>query len=1671
MRRVMDDRTLFDEDLVRHLPLPLAQLYRRADSAVDPLKRHLAAFDLWEASLLLLASTAIVEYATLGMIDPQIVEKLKNLSRPHLGQWWELVRLLVPALAAGGDQPFQQLADLLLGRTRDDLPRAAGLDAALLEMVGKTKKGGRAAVRLQDLFDHLVSYRNKVLAHAAPGQLDDELNQKMARALLAGLSQLFVRVDFLAGRRLLYIADVRQVSGSWLIERFELVGEKARRLEPLEVPRAAAAHLPDGKRVLLESPGSTPALERLRPLHPLLMYEPQSEQFLFLCGRPGNRKTDYLCYTTGLHTERPDIDGESEARELLARALNMPLDDAQQGQDSPAGDAPVAAAANSPPRQRSVGEFQLLSKLGQGGMGVVYRAWQPSLRRQVALKVLSGMGSKAESRFNREIQALGRIDHPHVVKVFTSGSDGDLWYYAMELVDGVALSMICERLEARPTTAAPLDLKTWHDALSTACAESRLSETPLSDPQTVPRPSVPNLARETPAAPSLPSLGAGRDYPRQVAAIILQVAQGAHALHEAGVVHRDIKPGNIMVTANGTHAVLVDLGVAQLADDADGKLTRTRQVVGTLRYASPQQVLAVGKLDRRTDIYSLGVTLWELLTLHPFLDATDEMPEPVLMEKIQHDEPTRVRSFQPHIPRDLEAIVQKCLEKDPRRRYQTAQELAADLERFLKGETVGARPVGPVRRALRQAKRRPARAIVVLAAFLAVPVVFGTFRYWDAHVRTKVEYYANFAKDFGVPRGVGPVSEEESRHRFVTWKVTRHGRQVESFEAVNGRGYASIEHGVTAFIHRQNETKRECRYVYKRNADGNLEEEIALDRAGEVVWIFHFSTRTTGYYADKRGIPRARGGTGAAFLEFDFTDNGLARETHYLDKDGNPQANSENAFGFTSQFDERGLEIERRFLDAAHNPALDSEGIAGFRLDYDKQGNRTRATALGVDGQPTFHKEGFAKWVRTYDRFGNVTEEAYLDAHDKPAVVSAGYAKWHGEYDQRGFRVVEEYRGADDKSVLQKNGYARATARFDERGNQIEGECFGVDGRPTLNRDGFARWTARCNEHDDPIEKSYFDLDGKPVLIKEGFAKWTARYDEHGNQLEAAYFGIDGQPTTGKDGFARWTARFDDRGNRVEEVYFGVDGRPTLNKDGAARFAYKYDERGNLIETMYLGPNGEPIAAKGGLAKETTKFDERGHRIEDAYYGINGKPILGKLRCAKLSYRYDDRGNWIETAFFGIDGNPIAIVNGYARWVASYDGQGNRIEESYFAVDGAPAEHKNGYARWRARFDDHRNRIEEAYFGPDDKPVIQKNGVARWIAKYDERRNHTEEAYFGVDGKPGLNMEGIARWTARFDDRGNETERAYYGVDGQPKLHRDGAAKWIARYDARDNQIERAFFGLRGEAVVLKEGFARWTARFDDCGHQLEEAYFGVDGKPMPGSQGAAAFTYKYDEYGNRIETAALGIDGRPIALNEGFAKWTARFNARGNQIELAYFSVDGKPIVARHGFAKWTSNFDDRGNRIETAYFGADGRPALRKEGYARITSEYDDRNLPTRTLYFDAEGKPITGRVVVVSVRPGSQGQRLGLRPDDVLSAYDGEPITDWVSFLYRRRMEGTRGRARELKVLRGNVPLSVSVPPGVLGTTLKDDCLPIAKNAPADPAKPAPIKEAAALQIQKH
>jgi serine/threonine protein kinase len=710
-----------DEDLMRRLPLPLAQLYRRAHNRTGP-ERHHAAFYLWEAALKLLGSVAVVGYAERGSPDPVLAERLENLARPALGHWWEFVRLLVPALAES-DAGFAAVREMLLGRARDDLPRTAGLDAALREAL-EGHSGARATVRLTDLFDRLVRYRNREVGHGAVGQRPAAFYDRMGDALLAGAAELLGRLDVLAGRRLLAVAAVRrEPGGGWEAECYELAGETARRTDPLRLPEAEVARLPRPEHLYLAAalPAAGGPAPALHSLHPLAVHDAETGEVYFLNARRGRRRTEYLCYATGQSAERQDLDGERRA--LLAHVLGMPVADGQveQWESRSQADDP-SAEPSAAPGARQLGEFELLSTLGQGGMGVVYRAWQPSLGRQVALKCLHHAGSpKAEARFAREIRALGRVRHPHLVTIYTSASAGKDWFYAMELVEGATLGAVCDRLSRGPAGTGAPDLRTWHEAVSTVCGEARQAEEPLADPE-----ALPGALRRPPAEPGPPpELPAGGSYVRRAAELVRQVAEAAHALHEAGVIHRDIKPGNVLVTPDGNRAMLMDLGLAQLADDIEGKITRTRQFVGTLRYASPEQVRALAKVNRCSDVYSLGATLWELLALRPLFGATDETPTPELMERIQDEEPGPVRRHQPGVPRDLDVIAAKCLEKKPAKRYATAKELADDLGRFLAGEPIRARPLTLRERAGRRAWRYRQALAMLAVALTAAFLGFG----------------------------------------------------------------------------------------------------------------------------------------------------------------------------------------------------------------------------------------------------------------------------------------------------------------------------------------------------------------------------------------------------------------------------------------------------------------------------------------------------------------------------------------------------------------------------------------------------------------------------------------------------------------------------------------------------------------------------------------------------------------------------------------------------------------------------------------------------------------------------------------------------------------------------------------------------------------------------------
>jgi serine/threonine protein kinase/Flp pilus assembly protein TadD len=375
-----------------------------------------------------------------------------------------------------------------------------------------------------------------------------------------------------------------------------------------------------------------------------------------------------------------------------------------------------AGSAESLPAE-PLGDFRILREIGRGGMGVVYEAEQRSLGRRVALKVLPFAGAldaKQLQRFKNEAQAAAHLHHTHIVPVHYVGCERGVHFYAMQFIEGQSLAGVIAALRAaNQQPAGPLSTQTV-DAASG---------------QVLPAPG----ATTAPVA-ALSTWRATKDaaFFRTVAQLGIQAAEALDHAHQHGVIHRDVKPANLLLDGAGQLWV-TDFGLAQMQGDA--RLTLSGDLVGTLRYMSPEQALAKRVVvDHRTDLYSLGVTLYELLTLEPAFAAEDRQE---LLRQIAFEEPQPPRRRDRTIPAELETIVLKAMEKNPADRYGTAQELADDLERFLKDEPIRARRPTLVQRARKWSRRhRPLVAAAALVGFLAALLGAGNWL-WFAQKRAE----------------------------------------------------------------------------------------------------------------------------------------------------------------------------------------------------------------------------------------------------------------------------------------------------------------------------------------------------------------------------------------------------------------------------------------------------------------------------------------------------------------------------------------------------------------------------------------------------------------------------------------------------------------------------------------------------------------------------------------------------------------------------------------------------------------------------------------------------------------------------------------------------------------------------------------------------------------------
>ena len=325
------------------------------------------------------------------------------------------------------------------------------------------------------------------------------------------------------------------------------------------------------------------------------------------------------------------------------------------------GETPRPSGNDSPSPPRLVGKYEILEQVGVGGMGVVFKAYDPDLKRVVALKmILAGLFASPEavSRFLLEREALARVNHPNIVPIYDAGRSDGQPFVVLEYLSGGSLS-------------------------------GRLEQ--FADP-------------------------------RAAVSLVERIARAVHELHRNRILHRDLKPSNILFNAKD-EPLLTDFGIIKMLGESGEDLTRTNQISGTPAYMAPEQTGATEyAIGTGIDVWALGVTLFELSTRQRPFTAPDRAG---LFRKIAHEEPPRPRSLRPILDPGLEAVILKCLEKDPRDRFATAERLADELARWLRGEPLHTRPDRLPGRIRRFVRRHPLTAVLAGTALVALALVFG----------------------------------------------------------------------------------------------------------------------------------------------------------------------------------------------------------------------------------------------------------------------------------------------------------------------------------------------------------------------------------------------------------------------------------------------------------------------------------------------------------------------------------------------------------------------------------------------------------------------------------------------------------------------------------------------------------------------------------------------------------------------------------------------------------------------------------------------------------------------------------------------------------------------------------------------------------------------------------
>ena len=988
--------------------------------------------------------------------------------------------------------------------------------------------------------------------------------------------------------------------------------------------------------------------------------------------------------------------------------------------------------------------------------------------------------------------------------------------------------------------------------------------------------------------------------------------------HKKGILHRDIKPANVVITTDGVPKIL-DFGIAKIIKNG-GEEDGDNLIMGTPSYMSPEQVRGE-HLDERSDIYSLGVLLHQMLTGNAPYDTTT-LTEQDINKKVVEEPLPRLRTYYKYVSERVQKVVDKATAKNPKDRYQNCEEFKKALHRAVYP------PKMPVY----------AKVAAVLAVILAVGI--GTY-IWDYN-RVKTYYYKDYVEVWGVPQGVGELSESEHSKIKRSYKFVYQKRKLLRVSHVNSLDKL-IEDGESE----RNERPIDQEFQY---TEGGLVHRVTVkDYSGKTLYVKSYNDKlnTMAFqYDDEHGTERVisnstvgygrlleannddRGHISRWWLEYD--ENGYVSTIRYAGLDNSPVGDANGIYGRKYVRDDKGRVTEIHYIGADGAPQSTKWGLGIKKFYYDDKDNWVRAEYLTTDGKPAYDdSDGVCVYLLEYDENGNL-EYALFEGADGKLMYPQKYniAGTHEVYDEHGFCVRTEFLGADRKVMYEKSqGIAIIENEYDENGY---------------------------------ISKStFYDPDGKPVESTAGNASFTQVNDDKGNVLEQWNYDRNGKRVANMEGIAGMKYEYDSVGNVVLQVLYGVDGKPCITSDGNAGNRIEYNDRNLITKVIRLGKDLKPAPDNNNVCVMQHEYDKRGNTTRTSFYKADGKtPCLSNEGIAGWENTYDERGNWTERRFFDTKGGLVmSPAVHYARVVYTYDDNGNLSSERYYNAQGSLTSVDDGKAGNDYVCDKRGNVLEERAIGTNGGPAP---GWATLKKKYDKYNNVTEIAVF--DGKgAAVNGQGVHRYEYAYNSRNQQTEERHYGTDGSPCLHKTELwASVKAEYDNRGNIVKRSYYGTDGKPCRIKEGWSSATYEYDAFGHPVKQCFFGTDGKPSNPKDMVPVGLAKYDKWGNLVYIAAQDGKGNYIVNpNEGYAICRSEFDNKANMLEQSYYDVNDKPMKGKDGYHKVKYKYDDAGNRTEEAYYGTDGKPMM-VNGVHMEKYTYDEHGNNTVFALYGTNGKP---------------------------------------------------------------------------------------------------------------